>query len=461
MAHGIAAAALLCLLVHTAVGQNTTACDPSTAVLELAALTTDIGYVACKAGPGANLTAAFGGLGGSLASITKDQVAQLPKLINVLLGAPAGSVEPFLSLTAAQLEALLPLLTKVPAPILAGTFQELAKAPNGTLDNMLLLLSKLPQSTLDSLLPLFERLTPQQLAVMRKAVTTLPPQSVAKLTQMVQASGPLANIVAAKAQFLPSIRIVDNKFANTPASPPDTKKIAAEFYGKRDSKCPNKTVCTEEDAGLRALDALGSLTGVSGNGSNAIGDAVCRLGADAIVPALNETLQILRGQCPDVLAGLGPLTAGLGRVDPKVVSLFFNIPVDTLRQLVPVLSTLPPSATAGLGSLARLTPADIQKMITFTTQVSYGQLVNQIKFVSGLSKQQMEGLAGLLAAQSPGQIALTIRLLDKFGFTLNPIGAALGIAVPTTTTSSNAANAASTNQVVIRPRLGFITFGKH
>jgi hypothetical protein len=94
-------------------------------------------------------------------------------------------------------------------------------------------------------------------------------------------------------------------------------------------------------------------------------------------------------------------------------------------------------------------------------QVSYGQLVNQIKFVSGLSKQQMEGLAGLLAAQSPGQIALTIRLLDKFGFTLNPIGAALGIAVPTTTTTSNAANAASTNQVVIRPRLGFITFGKH
>jgi hypothetical protein len=72
---------------------------------------------------------------------------------------------------------------------------------------------------------------------------------------------------------------------------------------------------------LQALDALGSLTGGSGNGSNAIGDAVCRLGADAIVPALNETLQILRGQCPDVLAGLGPLTAGLGRVDPKVVSV--------------------------------------------------------------------------------------------------------------------------------------------
>jgi hypothetical protein len=116
---------------------------------------------------------------------------------------------------------------------------------------LLFLLLQLPQSTLDSLLPLFERLTPQQLAVMRKAVTTLPPQSVAKLTQMVQASGPLANIVAAKAQFLPSIRIVDNKFANTPASPPDTKKIAAEFYGKRDSKCPNKTVCSEEDAGLR------------------------------------------------------------------------------------------------------------------------------------------------------------------------------------------------------------------
>lgn len=95
-------------------------------------------------------------------------------------------------------------------------------------------------------------------------------------------------------------------------------------------------------------------------------------------------------------------------------------------------------------------------------QVSYGQLVNQIKFVSGLSKAQMEGLAGLLAAQSPGQIALTIRLLDKFGFALNPIGAALGVQVPATTTS-NAANAASssTNQVVIRPRLGFITFGKH
>jgi hypothetical protein len=33
------------------------------------------------------------GLGGSLASITKEQVAKLPELINVLLGAPAGSVE--------------------------------------------------------------------------------------------------------------------------------------------------------------------------------------------------------------------------------------------------------------------------------------------------------------------------------------------------------------------------------
>lgn len=51
-------------------------------------------------------------------------------------------LQPFLSLTAAQFEALLPLLTKVPAPILAGTFQQLAAAPNGTLDNMLLLLSK-------------------------------------------------------------------------------------------------------------------------------------------------------------------------------------------------------------------------------------------------------------------------------------------------------------------------------
>lgn len=116
---------------------------------------------------------------------------------------------------------------------------------------LLLLLLQLPKSTLDSLLPLFERLTPQQLAVMRQAVTTLPPHSVAKLTQMVQASGPLANIVAAKASFLPSIRIVDNKFASAPASPPDTKKIAAEFYAKRDSKCPNKTVCTEEEAGLK------------------------------------------------------------------------------------------------------------------------------------------------------------------------------------------------------------------
>jgi hypothetical protein len=64
------------------------------------------------------------------------------------------------------------------------------------------------------------------------------------------------------------------------------------------------------------------------------------------------------------------LLTSLHRPSPVfLLQLFFNIPVDTLRQLVPVLSTLPPSATAGLGSLARLTPADIQKMITFTTQV--------------------------------------------------------------------------------------------
>jgi hypothetical protein len=63
--------------------------------------------------------------------------------------------------------------------------------------------------------------------------------------------------------------------------------------------------------------------------------------------------------------------------------------------------------------------------------VPYKNIVSLVPFFSKINDQQTRTIAKLLNALSPGQILLSIRLLDKFGFSLSAIGDLVGVKLDT------------------------------
>lgn len=105
-----------------------------------------IGELACKVPPSVNLTAVMAKLTGTLASLTTEQLQLLPGLIEVTVTVDPAALQPFFSLSAAELERVSPLLTQVNADTLKEVFQVLAQQPAGTIEKMLKFLSGVSSS---------------------------------------------------------------------------------------------------------------------------------------------------------------------------------------------------------------------------------------------------------------------------------------------------------------------------
>lgn len=98
--------------------------------------------LACKVPPSVNLTDVMSKLTGTLNSVTADQLKSLPGLIDLLSSINPSALTPFLALSAAELERLVPLLTEVPTETLKVALPLLAGQDVAVLQRMLSFLSK-------------------------------------------------------------------------------------------------------------------------------------------------------------------------------------------------------------------------------------------------------------------------------------------------------------------------------
>jgi len=404
------------------------ACDPNdpNLALDFLDLAPLLGQIVCKAGPGVNMTDALLKLTAPAANLRPDQLDRLPGLISTLIIIPPGAIQPFLKLTPEQLEKALPILTKIPTNKLAGIFQLLAGLPDQTTTNLLTLLNLIPQSQLERLVPAFERLTPEGTEIIRKALRIIPANGWDFLIVVVRKLMPVTDYAVAPAiTKLPTIKIEDSKYTIPDVQPPNTAEISRKYYQDAADKakgCPN---CSEGDATNASLDVATALT-------EDIGPLVCKFGVDKLKDTLNKTLTVVAAQCPETLRNLPQLASTLASVPPRTLDVFLRIPEQVLRELIPVVIQLPSNKVEFLlNSLVGQSSEDINKLIFFVNAVPYKNIVSLVPFFSKINDQQTRTVAKLLNALSPGQIILTIRLLDKFGFSLNAIGDLAGITLDT------------------------------
>ncbi|KAF8062900.1 hypothetical protein HT031_003738 [Scenedesmus sp. PABB004] len=459
MARRAPAAALgLLLLAAGALAQE---CDPAIAGTELVDMAEPIGVLACKVPPSVNLTDVMSRLTGVLADLPAEQLSKLPGLVKLTIGVDPAALAPLLSLTGAQMDALLPLLRDVKPAALAAVFPLLAGLPGGTLERTVRFLKAVGKAQLAEVLPLFSRITANQLAVMRHALTVLPAPAWSKLAGLVQALGPVTDsVVTAKAAkgALPAPAAA----APAPAAPAASTASDVTSFAKGPIRVTirgRRLLQGDADAAAGAALAAAALA-AGGSGGDApaeaipgppasacdpgmagieigvalvadFGKVVCKFSAAKLKPVLAETLSTLNAQPPAVLANLPLFVAGLTALDPAAFNAFFQIPTDTLAALIPALGALDPAAVgAALTVLGGAGPDTVAAMALFLNAVPESQIKVLLPVFGGLTDDQVDMMAALLRALSPGQVTLALHLLSTFGFAVDAIGAAIPAASP-------------------------------
>ncbi|KAF6258081.1 hypothetical protein COO60DRAFT_1520690 [Scenedesmus sp. NREL 46B-D3] len=433
------------------------ACDPSSAGLELAELLDPIGTLACKVPRSVDLADVLSKLTGTLTSLTLEQLRQLPELIEATITVPPTALEPFFALSAAELNTALPLLTEVSPDILKVVFPLLAQQPEGTFDKLLKFLSLISFEQLQRVEPAFNRITQGQLNVLVKALNTLPAQSWDVLIKLVQGLGPVTDVVVAAHQMtghLPTspgnrpeesnaviqwkpLRSIINVNANTPRQAGGRKLLqtpeedaAGEALAAAALAAASEETPADVPAGPPPVGFCNTSEEVSAAGAEVgiglladFGGLVCQFGAEELRPIMTQLLGILNQQSEETLGNLPAFTDALTRLEPAAFEAFFRIPVPTLTALIPVLEGLDQQVVAAqLRALGSLSAEDIKKMVYFLNNTALDRIQMLVPLFTRLSMEQVVSFARVVNSLSPGQITLTIHLLDTFGFAVDAIG---------------------------------------
>uniref|UniRef100_A0A383WLK8 Uncharacterized protein n=1 Tax=Tetradesmus obliquus TaxID=3088 RepID=A0A383WLK8_TETOB len=444
------------------------ACDPGSAGTELIDLLDPIGTLACKVPRSVQLADVMGKLTGTLGALTAEQLRKLPELIQATITVQPTALEPFFALSAKELNAALPLLTEVSADTLKVVFPLLAQQPEGTMDKMLKFLSLISYEQLQRVDPAFSRITQGQLNILVKALNTLPAASWDALIKMVQGLGPVTDVVVAAHQMT-------GQLPTTPGNSPGESNAVIQWkpikslinMNANANANAQKSVqggsrkmlqtAAEEDAAAAALaaaamsiasqeasaapaapapagpppvgycktsdevQAAGAEVGVGLLGG--FGAVVCKFGAEELRPTMTKLLAILNEQSEATLGNLPAFTDALTRLDPSAFEAFFKIPVPTLTTLIPVLEGVDQKViTAQLKAIGGLSGDDVKKMVFFLNNTLLDRIAMLVPLFSKLSMEQVESFAKLTNSLSPGQIVLSIHLLDTFGFAVDAIG---------------------------------------
>lgn len=101
---------------------------------------------------------------------------------------------------------------------------------------------------MEAMIPVFNGLPQAALDIMAIALNKLPAQVFQKVTALVTATGGVGDAMAAKVAPVPSIR---KEAADMQL---DTQGEADTYFKARDAKCPNKTACKEDEAGIKVSE---------------------------------------------------------------------------------------------------------------------------------------------------------------------------------------------------------------
>ncbi|WIA19626.1 hypothetical protein OEZ85_005563 [Tetradesmus obliquus] len=495
------------------------ACDPGSAGTELIDLLDPIGTLACKVPRSVQLADVMGKLTGTLGALTAEQLRKLPELIQATITVQPTALEPFFSLSAKELNAALPLLTEVSADTLKVVFPLLAQQPEGTMDKMLKFLSLISYEQLQRVDPAFSRITQGQLNILVKALNTLPAASWDALIKMVQGLGPVTDVVVAAHQMtgqLPTtpgnspgesnaviqwkpikslINMNVNANANAQKSVPGGSRKMLQTAAEEDAAAAAlaaaaMSIASQEASAAPAapapagpppvgycktsdeVQAAGAEVGVGLLGG--FGAVVCKFGAEELRPTMTKLLAILNEQSEATLGNLPAFTDALTRLDPSAFEAFFKIPVPTLTTLIPVLEGVDQKViTAQLKAIGGLSGDDVKKMVFFLNNTLLDRIAMLVPLFSKLSMEQVESFAKLTNSLSPGQIVLSIHLLDTFGFAVDAIGqhipqqqASSGAPsfwigpIKVTVADSSSSSSSSSSSQVSRPA-GFASLFRH
>jgi len=420
------------------------ACDPATSGTALIDLSDKIGALGCKVPPSVDLAAVMGKLTGTLKNFNNEQLQQLPGLLQLLGGNDPAVFAPFLALSSDELSKTIPLLTDVPVSTLRVALPLLAKQDISVIQKMIKFLKLVSGEKLQQMTPLFSRLTQCQANVMLHALNTLPDAMIDKMINIVQALGPVTDAgVAAKQKLglFPSIRVNTGKQFNCDAGKPAGSADGGSNGGssKGVSLAPHlffstapatsSKVVSFKLGGRKLAQACDPTQRGLEIGVTLLGDfgpVVCKFGPDTLKPVLTQIIDGLLQQTPEQLARLPQLADTMANLDPNALSAISSIPQSTLRELLPVLSGIDSSKlTAQLKLLGQQDRETISKMTNFLKAAPIDKMELLIGVFAALTENQIHQLAKLVNALSPGQIFLTIHLLDTFGFAVDAIGAAV------------------------------------
>lgn len=422
---------LLGMLLFSGAMAQEEPCDPATAGTAVVDLADAIGVLACRVPSSVNLTTTLSRLTGTLKIINAAQLKQLPDLIKLTVGVKPSALLPLLSLNGDQLTRLTPLLTQVKTDTLKAIFPLLARQPAGTVDKMIRFLRQVPRSQLQRLSPLFGSLTEGQVNVLVHALQTLPQPAWYKLINLLRALGPVTDsVVSTKQAFglFPRYGTATTTGTTTVSGTTGSAARASTitigpgsiFGGSRTGKgivfgrkLQQNSTCDPTQAGISVgVPLLADF-----------GSVVCKFGADALRPPLEEMLKILSSANQETLAALPELTDALAKLDAKAFDAFFKIPSATLQALLPVLEGLDPNVVADqLKKFGNLDAATIDSMVYFLQITPPDRISILLPLFTKLNESQIDTLALLLNSLSVGQIQLGLHLLGVFGPAVDVIG---------------------------------------
>eukprot|EP00775_Hariotina_reticulata_P009151 gene9151-9319_t len=422
-------------------GNSTEECDPVSAGTSLVDLAEDIGTLACRVPPSVNITQTMSALTGTISALTLEELQKLPAYLEVMLSVPPKA----LVISRAQLERLSPLLGGITAGQVNILVTALNVLPEHAWDQLIILVRGLGPVTdsfvtIKQTLGFFPAPAPAPQPAPAPVPLAVPVQMVApERARMSYAPPPVGAYASAyPVQYVPYYSNARGSYSTNAMPPslipsPFNRQVPLfgrpSLFGRKmlqEAPAPAADSSTNSSSNSSSCDAgmLGIEIGVAL--VDEFGKVVCQFGADALSPVLKELLDLLNKQSTETLGQLPELVDALTRADPKLFSVFFQIPVTTLQELIPVVATLDgPSVQDTLQILGSQDYATISNLVYFLQVAPASSIQLLLPAFEQLTDSQVDTVIKLVNALSPGQITLTLHLLSTFGFAIDAIGQAI------------------------------------